>query len=103
MKTDQLPFKYTFTLQTNFDNRFSDIASLQEWCSSNCMGQWAVIGIKSDQFECYSPPMVRNAIDGKKFPPSKVSVQRSDILVFEEEKDAMLFKLTWIDGQNATS
>jgi hypothetical protein len=97
MEIDQLPFKYPFGIKSLYDTRNSDISKLQTWCLEHCKGAWSIISPKQDSLQCFSPPAVKFAIDGKKFPSSKVDIMRNDIIIFEEEADAMLFKLMWIE------
>lgn len=98
IKIDQLPFKHQFTLVLNYDTQYTAVSSLNEWCVEHCKGSWCVYYIKGDTVECFSPPLAKHAIDGKRFPASKVSVNRSAIFSFEEDSDAALFKLTWVDN-----
>lgn len=94
-------FPYAFLLDNmkgkEVDKKFEIV---QEWCNSNCNGRWMIIdsmgygGIMSISISYYSKAVHDTPVE-KHYPPSQIELETIKIISFEDETDAMAFKLSF--------
>jgi len=89
---DRIKFEHYFFIQyTKFDE---DRRELNEWLKEHCTGQW-LIGSSYSSYGIYSQPKHTSPIDAQ-YIPSYVNMKDCIMLMFEDDSDASLFKLTFM-------
>ena len=84
-----------------------DLEKAQDWCNENCDGRWMIFGSTSTSFSgggvdvtyC-SKAEHESPIENEPYPQSMIKVTGHRIISFEEETDAMAFKLFYYKDPN---
>lgn len=91
-------FSHAFWLQHLEDGETEEILT---WCNEKCQGQWVVLsgfGYRNEgvsiSFRCKAQKV--GPFEGEKYPSSRVELRLDRAISFELEKDAAMFKLTWM-------
>jgi len=92
MKISQIQFKHIFSISVS---NASEFTKLQTWLNENMISQWASTTPSSSGVACYSSPKVKYCGETL-YPPSCIQLFADKLFLFEDDKDAALFKLTWM-------
>ena len=82
-------FPYQFLIEDEGDN--DDVC--QEWCVENCKGMWLITGRCTARL--YSPAAHKSLFVEEVFPPTSIIEYGIFIVSFQEEDEAMAFKLSF--------
>lgn len=105
MKIEQgLLFKYAFFIQFGGadETKSKEEDELFVWCAENINGQWITISNVTAfsrlkvGLTYHSKAVHKSSIPGYEYPPSKIYLTPEKIFAFEEEEDALAFKLQWM-------
>lgn len=92
-----LIFQYPFLLTES--NRNVQIENMQTWCNENCNGRWMVLDSNSFRgggtftISYCSIAMHESPLKDETYPRSEIKKSANTIISFEEESDALAFKL----------
>ena len=102
MDLKQLPiFSNAFLLEGIGSDRGRDggkFQELQNWCNENCNGRWMVFSGTSFQgagieiLYCSKAEHI-SPLDNEIYPQSTINIHGNKVISFEEDTDAMAFKL----------
>jgi len=99
-------FKYSFFIsRRNDDDRDeaikSEVANLATWCNENVKSQWVITRVNNkyslyDIVSTFCAPVTHTPpIEGYYYKPSTVEICCEYIFSFENEEDAVAFKMRW--------
>lgn len=91
-------FPYQFIISDESDHNVSidqrPGSCCNKWCNENCKGMWYITS--KTVFELYAPTQHISLLDGMKFPSTKNVKTNVVIIAFQNEDEAMAFKLSFM-------
>lgn len=101
---------YAFAVTRVTEEKFEQ---MQQWCANNCNGQWSAI--RAPRYRrmtsndtgidiiLSSPPKFQNEIEGHSYSPASTTVKSQLLFSFQEEGDAVAFKLHFQSSEEVDS
>lgn len=103
MDIKQIPiFSHAFLLsRLGGRDSGSKFEEIQKWCNNNCNGRWMTSGggsfTSNIELEYCSSAKHISPISDEYYPHSSIRIHGNKFISFENEADAMAFKLTFIE------